>query len=342
MNTLIKLKQSPVIEFSDMEARGLEVQESIAQMNIDKIEPTEENRSMMKKMRTTLNKELSVFEDQRKMIHSKITEPYNAFKDSYEINIKSVYQSATEKLKEKISEVEKRMLDIKKTTLTAYFEEHNTHNFITIDNVGLNIILSASEKKLKEQIDKFLDQVDSEVESISAMENSVRILGYYQKTLDLADSISSVNADIKREEELKLEQERKEKEERERKEREAIEAQERAERQAKEAAEKAKRDAELAEERRIQAEKNAAMQQSIEAEKAKKQAEMEAIAAKEKQEEALEYKARIEREKAEREAAEEAESKIHTARFEVKATLSQLKAIKQFLQDNNIEFKGVK
>ena len=55
MTELIKLKQAPIIEFSGMEARGLEVQEHIAQMNIDKIEATEENRSMMKKMRCYRN-----------------------------------------------------------------------------------------------------------------------------------------------------------------------------------------------------------------------------------------------------------------------------------------------
>lgn len=341
-NALINLKQAPIIEFSEMESRGLEVQESISQMNIAQIEPTEENRSMMKKMRATLNKELDIFEDQRKMIHGKITEPYNEFKSSYESNIKSVYQNAGNELKGKISEVETRMLSDKETMLSAYFEKHNAHGFIALSNVGLNIILSATDKKLKTQIDVFLAKVDSEVESINAMENSTRILGYYQKTLDLPDSISTVNTDINREKELEEARIAQEKANKERKEKEAIEAQKQAELQAKQAVEKAKRDSELAEERRTQAEKNAAMQQSIEAEKAKKQAENDAKLAQEKQAEALEHKAKLEQEKADREAREAAEKVVYTARFEIKATLSKMKAIKQFFQDNEIEFKGIK
>ena len=124
---LIKLEQAPIIEFSGMEARALEVKNDIAQMNISNIEPTEDNRAMMKKMRATLNKELGIFEDQRKMIHGKITEPYNEFKLSYESNIKHLYENATSELKEKISDVENRMLYDKKTMLSAYFEKQNKH-----------------------------------------------------------------------------------------------------------------------------------------------------------------------------------------------------------------------
>ena len=91
---LIELKQVPIIEFSMIEARGIEAQAEIAQLNIDSIEPVESNRSTMKKMRAGLNKELSVFEEQRKMIHGKVVKPYNEFKNSYESNIKTVYQAA--------------------------------------------------------------------------------------------------------------------------------------------------------------------------------------------------------------------------------------------------------
>ncbi len=342
MNKLIELKQSPIIEFSQMEARGLEVQDNIAQMNIDKIDATEANRSMMKKMRSTLNKELGVFEEQRKMIHGKITEPYNEFKSSYESNIKAVYQNASEKLKVKISDVEINMLEIKTTALNSYFNDHNNHKFISIDNVDLNIILSASNKKLKAQIDVFLAKVNAEVESINAMDNSVRILGYYQKTLDLPDSISTVNADIAREIELEESRIAQEKADKERKEKEDIEAQKQAELQAQQAAEKAKHDAEMAERKRIQTEKNAAMKYSAEAEKAKEQARIEADQAKIKQAEAAKHQFKLEQEKADKEAREAAEKVLHTARFEVKATMDQLKDIKNFFLNNEIEFKGLK
>ena len=65
---LIKLVQSPIIEFSEMEARGVEVANRIGLMNLDTIKATEENRSTMKKLRAELNKDLGIFEEQRKLI----------------------------------------------------------------------------------------------------------------------------------------------------------------------------------------------------------------------------------------------------------------------------------
>lgn len=342
MNNFIILKQAPIVEFSEMESRGLEVQQEISEMNIETIESTEENRSMMKKMRATLNKELGVFEDQRKMIHGKITQPYNEFKSSYEINIKALYEKASNDLKEKIAEVETKMLESKKTLLTAHFEKQNQHKFIKLEDIDLNIILSATDKKLKSQIDEFLSKIDAEVKTINSMDNSVRILGYYQKTLDLTDSISTVNDDIKREKELEAARIAKEKTDKERKEKEAIEAKKREELQAKQALEKAERDAEIAEKNRIQAEQNAKTQVSKEADDAKKQAEIDAKIALERQAEAIEYQAKLEQEKADREAKEAAENKIYTVRFEVKGNLESLKALKQYMNDENIKFEAIK
>lgn len=342
MNELIVLKQAPIIEFSEMETRGLEVQNGIAQLNIETIESTEENRAMMKKIRATLNKELNVFEEQRKMIHGKITQPYNEFKSSYESNIKSLYEKASGDLKAKISDVETKMLDYKKTLLAAHFEKQNQHKFITLEDVELNIILSATDKKLKVKIDEFLSKIDAEVNSINAMDNSVRILGYYQKTLDLPDSISTVNADIKREKQLEEARIAKEKADKERKEKAAIEAKKQEELQAKQALEKANRDAELAEKNRIQAEQNAKIQASKEAEDAKRQAEIDAQQAIDRQAEAMEYQDRLHHEKAERKAKESAENKIYTVRFEVKGNLGSLKLLKQYMQNEDIKFEAIK
>jgi len=60
---LIELKQKPIIEFSNIEKRGLEVLRQIKELNLDTIEPIEQNRAMMKKIRADINKELSVFEE---------------------------------------------------------------------------------------------------------------------------------------------------------------------------------------------------------------------------------------------------------------------------------------
>jgi hypothetical protein len=339
MTELITLKQRPIIEFSAMEARGLEVQKEIKEMNIPSIEATEENRSSMKRLRAKINKELKVFEDQRKMIHGKITQTYNEFNSSYKENIKIHYEQASVDLKEKIAEVESKMLAEKSASLNAYFDGKNEHDFITLDNVGLNIILSASDKNIKKSIDDFIDKVTGDIKAIETMDNSVRIKGYYQRTLDLNDSISSVNADIKREEQIEKERIEKEKADKERAEREAKEKQEREEREAKERAEKARRDAELAEERRIQAEKNAKTVKAKETQEAKERAEFEAEEARKRQAEAEEQQKAIEQKRLDQEAIDAEESKIYKMKFCVSGTKKQLKSIKEFMGDLGVDYE---
>ena len=336
---LIILKQKPIIEFSEMEARGLEVQQEIKEMNIPNIEATEENRASMKKLRAEINKDLKVFEDQRKMIHGKITESYNEFNLSYKDNIKTHYEQASVDLKDKIAEVESKMLVEKSASLNAYFDNKNTHDFITLAHVNLNIILSANDKKLKEEIDAFIDNVSSDIKAIDSMDNAVRIKGYYQRTLDLNDSISSVNSDIKREEQLEKERIAKEKADKERAEKEAKEKQELEEKEAEERTEKAKRDAELAEEQRIQAEKNAKTVKAKETKEAQEQAEVQAEEAKQKQAEAEEQQKAIEQKRLDQEAIEAEEAKIKDMTFTVHSTLKQLKSIKEFMDNLGVTYE---
>jgi len=199
---LIILEQKPIIEFSAMEARGLEVAERIGQMNLETIDATEANRSIMKKMRAELNKELTLFEDKRKMIHGAITKPYKDFTASYEENIKVRYTDAATLLKEKISTVEDLMMTEKLADIEVYFNDKKGEmDFLRIENAGLNIILSASNKKLHAQIDEFIGKVGNEVASINAMTDSIRISSLYKTNLDLSLSVSTVLADIKREKE---------------------------------------------------------------------------------------------------------------------------------------------
>lgn len=338
---LITLKQKPIIEFSGMVARGLEVKQQIAEMNIDTIKPTDANRSMMKKMRAGLNKELKVFEDQRKMIFGAITTPYNEFNDSYESNIKIQFSEAEKALKEKISEVETRMLENKKKEMQAHFDSvaSDFASFLSLDNVGLNIILSASDAKLKKQIDSFVSDIEADVVAIGKMENSTRVMSLYETTLDLPGSIARIKDDIEREERLekvRIEKARiaeenrikREKEEKERKEREALERAERKEREAIQA-----------EERRIQAEKNAKANKTREAEnEVKRLKKIEEQARIDKENAETEQKRLIaEREAVEKRKAEE--SKIYTMSFKVRGTISQLKEIKQFMDNLGVNYE---
>ena len=339
-NELITLAQKPIIEYSEMEARGLEVAEKIGLMNLDMIEANESNRSMMKKARAQLNNELEVFEDQRKMIHAAITKPYKDFTESYEKNIKTLYVDASAQLKEKIVIVEAGMMRDKTADIEAYFNTvRGDIDFLTTEKIGLNIILSASDKKLRGQVDSFMEKVHSELVAINGMENSIRVQSLYKTNLDLSLSVSTVNSDIEREKKQEAERVEQEKINKEREAKRVEQEKIRKEQESKDRLERKNKEAERIELQRIQAKKNAELNKTKEAEMEAERLEQE----KKRADEAVEIaQAESERIQAEKEALakqEAAESKIHSMNFKVAGTIKQLKEIKLFLENIGVEYE---
>lgn len=337
---LIILSQKPIIEYSEMEARGHEVSEKIALMNLDTIEATESNRSMMKKMRSELNKELDVFEDQRKMIHAAITKPYKDFTGAYDKHIKVLYVDAAAQLKEKIASVEVGMMRDKKADIEAYFNTvKGDIDFLKIETIGLNIILSSTNKSLMSKIDAFIEKVYGELAAINGMENSVRVMSLYKTNLDLSLSVSTVNSDIKREKEQEAERI---KQDAIRKEQEAKRIDQEKARKEQEAAERVDRkkiEDERLEKKRIQAKKNAELNKTKEAEDELKRIEAEKNRAADDLIIAEKEATRIKEEKEALAKKEAAESKIHSMTFKVSGTIVQLKEIKAFLESIGVDYE---
>lgn len=339
-NELIVLKQNPIIEFSEIEAKGLEVEQRINELNLETIDATEGNRSIMKKMRSELNKELDAFESRRKMVHDLITKPYKEFTDSYDTHIKSRYTEASAALKEKISVVELSMLQRKKGDIEAYFNSAKGDvDFLSFDDVGLKIILSASDKKLQASIDLFVAHVTANLTAINGMDNAVRIESLYKTNLDFTLSISTVLADIEREEALKKQQEERaasaELAEKKRIEQKRIDD----ELEAKNRVIRKKHEADETERKRVIAVETAAKNKSLEAEQEAERLENESKRAAEDLILAEQETLRLASEKEEREKAEVAAKVIHTMNFKVSGTVSQLKQIKQLMERLGVTYE---
>ena len=105
----------------------------------------------------------------------------------------------------------------KSEEVKAYFAEYlqsSNIDFVTFEQSGINVTLSASLKSLKEAAKKFIDKVSEDLNLIGTFNNSAEILVEYKKTLNVSASITSVTsrmqaieAEKKRQE---AEQERKE------------------------------------------------------------------------------------------------------------------------------------
>lgn len=120
---LITLKQAPIIVYEKIKAVGQQIEAKIAELNIDNQLVTEETLKSAKNTRTTLRKELDDFETQRKYIKEQVNAPYEAFEKAYKEHIKVHYDKADSTLKSKIDEVQNRLLDDKRGRIKDYFTE---------------------------------------------------------------------------------------------------------------------------------------------------------------------------------------------------------------------------
>lgn len=120
---LITLKQAPIIIYERIKAVGQQIEAKIAELNLDNQLVTDETLKSAKNTRTVLRKELDDFETQRKYIKEQVNAPYEAFENAYKEHIKVHYDKADSTLKTKIDEVQNRLISDKSARIKEYFTE---------------------------------------------------------------------------------------------------------------------------------------------------------------------------------------------------------------------------
>lgn len=207
--TAIELVQLPIIR-EHLAVVGAEVSERINALDIKNIIANEESVKRLKNIRAELNKELDVYEAQRKTIKESIFAPYNEFERIYKTEISEKYKEAGETLKTKIASVEDAMKSEKRDNIKQYFAElcaSENIDFVGFDAVGLEINLSTSEKQYREKCNEFISKINDELVLIDTQDFKAEILVEYKKTLNAARAISDVRnrkeAEAKEAEKLK-------------------------------------------------------------------------------------------------------------------------------------------
>lgn len=204
---LIIIKQLPIIE-EKLKELSKEIDEKVEKAK--SLIVSEETVKEVKKTRAELTKDFKELEEQRKLVKEKVLAPYMAFEEVYKTYVSDKYKSADIELKTKIDQVELEQKKAKEQEVRDYFEEYKTSkniDFITFENMNLNITLSASLKSLKEEAKAFVDKVESDLNLIETQEAKIEILVEYKKDLNVSRAITEVNERIKRLEEEKKKQE---------------------------------------------------------------------------------------------------------------------------------------
>lgn len=197
-NEIIVVKQLPVIEQQLAQIKA-KVTERVSA--VTKLICTEETVKEIKKARTELNAEFKAWEDKRKEVKTAVMTPYEKFEAVYKDCISDSYKAADKDLKQKIDEVEQELKSKKAAEVKSYFEEYRVSKdiyFVTYEQAGINVTLSASLKSLKEQAKNFIDRIVSDLALIETFTDlKAEILVEYKKSLNVSDAITGVKARAK-------------------------------------------------------------------------------------------------------------------------------------------------
>lgn len=205
MTQVMKLEQAPVIHHQLVEM-GAKVTKRIEELNIEKQLATDETVKTLKRIRAELNKEAREFEDQRKIIKNLVLNPYDQFEEVYKEEIINKYKEADKTLKTKINEFEMSIKREKRGNVIAYFEEIRDFeelDWLKFEQLQIDINLSTSEKKYKEQVLEKVKQVLDDLELINTDKYAAEILVEYKPTLNASNSIKLVRDRKQKEKEEK-------------------------------------------------------------------------------------------------------------------------------------------
>lgn len=197
-NEIIVVKQLPVIEQQLAQVKEQVVERVSAAMQLV---CTEDTVKAVKKTRTELNAEFKAWEDKRKEVKTAVMSPYEQFEAVYKDCISDAYKAADKDLKQKIDEVEQELKSKKAAEVKSYFEEYLASkdiDFVSYEQAGINVTLSASLKSLKEQAKAFIDRIVSDLALIETFTDlKAEIFVEYKKSLNVSDAITGVKARAK-------------------------------------------------------------------------------------------------------------------------------------------------
>ena len=181
LNNLVKIEQLPKLIVQTKEI-GKMIDTALE--GINELECTEDNKTEVKKRRTEINNALKVLEDKRKDIKKQVLAPYEEFNEIYEAECKNKLQEASSILSNKIDFIEENQREEKYNELKDFFEQYKETyhlDFLTFEEIGVNITLSASMKSLKDQIKEFCERLDKDIQLIKIDENKDKLMLEYRR-----------------------------------------------------------------------------------------------------------------------------------------------------------------
>lgn len=204
---LIVVRQLPVIE---EQLRTLKDRWEQRATEAESMVCNEETIQAVKAFRAEMRKEFDEVEALRKAAKQAVMEPYNRFEAVFKECVTTAFQRADNACSSKVSEVENDMKRRCEDGLRDYFDElcavHHL-DWLTYERAGIKVDMASAKaktpKKLREQLAAFVAGVAESVDRINTLEDAGEIMVEYQRTLDAAGAICTVQDRHRRIEEHK-------------------------------------------------------------------------------------------------------------------------------------------
>lgn len=162
---------------------------------------TEDTVIYVKQIRAELNALFTEAENQRKAVKAAVMQPYLDFEAVYKECISAPFKRADDDLRLKIVAVETGLKKECENRLRQFFNELTQVNgleWLRFEQAGISISMADAKaktqppKRLREQLENFVNRVAKDVDMILTLKNSGEILAGYKEALNVTDAIQSV------------------------------------------------------------------------------------------------------------------------------------------------------
>lgn len=191
---IITIKQLPIIE---ERLQLIKAEIDAKTQHVLALDCNDATVKAIKSLRADLNKDFSELEEKRKEVKRAVMSPYERFEEVYTECVTNIYKQTDAILKGRIAIVENAIKANKEKEVKAYYDEYAESlgiDFVPYEKSGITVTLSASTKKLKEQVAAYLDRIADELKLIGTQPQDLQpeILVEYKRTVNVAYSIQTV------------------------------------------------------------------------------------------------------------------------------------------------------
>lgn len=162
---------------------------------------TDDTVIYVKQIRAELNALFTEAENQRKAVKAAVMQPYLDFEAVYKECISVPFKRADDDLRLKIVAVETGLKKECENRLRLFFDELaqvNGLDWLRFEQAGITVTMADAKaktqppKRLREQLENFVNRVAKDVDMILTLKNASEILAGYKQALNVTDAIQIV------------------------------------------------------------------------------------------------------------------------------------------------------